>query len=430
MLISFETLLKYGIQVSGILHVGAHQCEERDGYFRYFKADDSKIVWIEAIPSLCENIKSRNPNIRIINATVSDVDGNPITFNISNNGQSSSMLELDKHKIHHPQVFYVATIECITKTIGTIYADEQLPDDFANFLNLDIQGAELLAIKGIPDRILKHIQYVYVEVNKASLYKGCALLDELTAYLCDKGFVMVELNMTPYEWGDAFFIRPNVSNVPALCFNNDNPMTNGEHYLFKTEILPKCKVVFDVGSRSDSLFVNTNDLEVHYFEPDKTSLKALMAVEHNQKSKFNPFGLSDKEETLIYYPSTQSFLNRKVSCPRVDLSNTVQLDVKRADHYIAIANINTIDFLKIDTEGYELFVIKGFGEFIKNVRIIQFEYGGTFLDNKQKLADVIEYLEQHGFANFSYLTRVGKVPIVDRTDHYQYCNIICYNTKL
>ena len=38
------------------------------------------------------------------------------------------------------------------------------------------------------------------------------------------------------------------------------------------------------------------------------------------------------------------------------------------DDYIIENNIKRIDFLKIDTEGYEFNVIKGLGEHIKNVK--------------------------------------------------------------
>ena len=84
-------------------------------------------------------------------------------------------------------------------------------------------------------------------------------------------------------------------------------------------------------------------------------------------------------------------------------------------------NINHIDFLKIDTEGYELNVLKVFEEYISYIDIIQFEYGGTFLDNNTKLIDVINYLKQYNFNNFSYLTSEGLSLLTDYNDHYQYC---------
>ena len=72
-------------------------------------------------------------------------------------------------------------------------------------------------------------------------------------------------------------------------------------------------------------------------------------------------------------------------------------------------------------------VLQGFEDFLENIKIIQFEYGGTFLDNNTKLIDVINYLQEKGFYKFSYLTNTGPVLITDFNDHYQYCNIVCIN---
>ena len=66
-------------------------------------------------------------------------------------------------------------------------------------------------------------------------------------------------------------------------------------------------------------------------------------------------------------------------------------------------------------------------DFLENVKIIQFECGGTFLDNNQKLINVINYLQDKGFYNFSYLTSDGTKIITNFNDHYQYCNIVCIN---
>ncbi len=64
---------------------------------------------------------------------------------------------------------------------------------------------------------------------------------------------------------------------------------------------------------------------------------------------------------------------------------------------------------------------------IKIVKIIQFEYGGTFLDNNIKLIDVIVYLRKYNFSNFFiYITNNSLIYITDFNDHYQYCNIVCF----
>ena len=209
-------------------------------------------------------------------------------------------------------------------------------------------------------------------------------------------------------------------------FNDCNSKTNGEEKFFKC-IKDNINIVFDVGCRSDSEYINFCG-EVHYFDPVNEFIENLKTQTNlNKTSYFNNFGLGDENKELYYYPRYESFYDRTNSCHISDDANKTLLHIKKGNDYVIINNIKKIDFLKIDTEGYELNVLKGFGDFIKNVELIQFEYGGTFLDNNIKLIDVIDYLEQNGFYKFSYLTNDGPKIITDFKDHYQYCNIVCIN---
>ena len=199
-------------------------------------------------------------------------------------------------------------------------------------------------------------------------------------------------------------------------------MTNGEYDYFKT--IPSSLVLFDVGSRDDSVFEKYEG-EVHYFEPVSKFLESLKSKTKNKISFFNNFGLSDTDSTLYYYPNYQSFHNRITSCGIDDSSNKIELKVSTGKKYIDNNKIEKIDFLKIDTEGHELAVLKGFAEKLNIVNVIQFEYGGTYLDSNIKLIDVIDYLKSYGFNKFSYIIPNGLSLITDFSDHYQYCNILC-----
>lgn len=206
-------------------------------------------------------------------------------------------------------------------------------------------------------------------------------------------------------------------------FNNDNEKTNGE-LRFVESIKNDVDIIFDVGCRSDSLFTSMDKI-VHYFDPNDMFLNALSKLPNdNKESYFNDFGLSDEKGELVYYGNCHSFVDRTETCG-ID-NNTKILKIDTAETYINANNITSIDFLKIDTEGYELNVVKGFGEKIGIVNIIQFEYGGTFKDAGIKLIDMIDYLKSKGFSNFSYLNSTGTEPIVDFADHYNYCNIVCH----
>ncbi len=209
-------------------------------------------------------------------------------------------------------------------------------------------------------------------------------------------------------------------------FNNCDSRTNGE-YVFFMNIRDKIDCIFDVGCRTDSEFVNFTG-EVHYFDPVSEFIEELKKNKNvNKAAYFNNFGLGEDNKQTYYYPKYQSFYDRTNSCYISDDANKILLDIKTGKDYIINNDIKNIDFLKIDTEGYELNVIKGFGDYIENIKVVQFEYGGTFLDNKTKMIDVINYLEQKGFHKFSYLTANGTEIITDFSDHYQYCNIVCVN---
>ena len=196
------------MNIKGIMHVGAHTCEERADYNKA-GISDNNIVWIEGNPALVNLIKNKNKNIKIFNYLVSNKDDELVSFYISNNRQSSSILELGSHKIHHPNIYYTKSINMKTKTIKTIYKENNLKEDFANFLNIDIQGAELLALKGMDD-LLNNFDYLYLEVNKEEVYKNCALITEIDEYLKKWNFKRVETYWSKdgkIGWGDAFYIK-------------------------------------------------------------------------------------------------------------------------------------------------------------------------------------------------------------------------------
>ena len=202
MLIPLHDLVKkYNINFKGILHVGAHECEEIKDYECYLPR--SKVLWVEALPGKVDLCKHKYAGVLIENAVVSDVI-ETVRFNVSNNGQSSSMLDFGLHATFHPQVHYVTCFEAETKLLKDIICKYDIS---YNFLNLDIQGVELKALKGMAD-YLNDVDYIYTEVNSDYVYKDCALVTEIDEYLLKFGLHRVETKWCgDFKWGDAFYIR-------------------------------------------------------------------------------------------------------------------------------------------------------------------------------------------------------------------------------
>ena len=106
MLIPLELLYKkYSMNISGILHVGAHECEELLSYMKC-GVKMNNVYWVEGNEVIYSKMKNKKiPNI--YHGLIDFEDDKEVVFNISNNGESSSILEFGTHSLHHPQVKYI-----------------------------------------------------------------------------------------------------------------------------------------------------------------------------------------------------------------------------------------------------------------------------------------------------------------------------------
>ena len=202
-----EEIKRNKIKLKGVLHIGAHECEEKGFYNKDLHINDKNIIWIEANPTKVEEAKIRGIK-NIYQAVITNEDDKEIMFNVANNFQSSSVLELGTHATEHPDITYVKELSFMAKTttIKTFFKKNKIrnPENY-NFWNFDIQGAELSALKGAT----KSIQYakaLYLEVNEKELYKNCALIEEIDAFLSQYNFKRVLTKFTQHGWGDALYV--------------------------------------------------------------------------------------------------------------------------------------------------------------------------------------------------------------------------------
>ena len=208
MLIRFEEIIKVlldnNITINGSFHVGAHECEEL-GFYNKIGLKNEDVIWIEAIPSKVYDSKNRGiPNV--YHAAITDKDDDTITFHISNNVQSSSVLDFGTHSKEHPGVVYIDHIQLKTITIDTFFERKNINASKYDFWNFDIQGAELMALKGAIQSI-KHAKALYLEVNEKELYKNCGLIGDIDSFLAEHHFKRVLTLMTHHGWGDALYIK-------------------------------------------------------------------------------------------------------------------------------------------------------------------------------------------------------------------------------
>ena len=184
----------------GIIHVGAHRCEEKPFYEQTLGINN--IMWIDGNDDLCKE------RPEIINAIVADKDGDEVDFIItSNEAMSSSILELKDHLVEHPDCVETKRVRKKTVKLDTLLQQKARQYDM---LVMDVQGAELLVLRGA-HQTLSNIKCIVTEVNTKELYKDCAQIGDIDAFLEGYGFARVCTNMTRHGWGDALYVRKLVT---------------------------------------------------------------------------------------------------------------------------------------------------------------------------------------------------------------------------
>lgn len=174
-------------------------------FYQQLNLAPTDVIWLDAIPQKVTEAQQRGiPNV--YHAVITDKDDEEIAFHISSNGQSSSVLEFGTHAQEHPWVTYVDNIVQKSTTICSFVQKNQIDLPKHNFWNFDIQGAELMALKGAGD-LIKDAAVIYLEVNEKELYKGCGFIGEIDALLSGYGFTRVDTEMTIHGWGDALYVR-------------------------------------------------------------------------------------------------------------------------------------------------------------------------------------------------------------------------------
>ena len=114
MLLKFSDIVATWGLPKGIIHIGAHHMEEREDYLAFgFK----NTIWVEANHTLYPYLMSSlQGTAELVYAfAICDKSDEILTLKVTNNGQSSSILNLEKHKIHYPQIHVVHQIDVKSK---------------------------------------------------------------------------------------------------------------------------------------------------------------------------------------------------------------------------------------------------------------------------------------------------------------------------
>ena len=179
-------------EARGVIHVGANAGQECGIYGNY----GLPVIWIEPLEGVFDQLRQRvssHANQRALQYLITDEDDKEYSLRIASNfGQSSSIYDFALHRQVWPGVHYVDSVKLRSVTLKTVIEREGI--DLADYdtLIMDVQGAELLALKGLGE-LLARFRWIRAEAADYELYQGCCQLQDLDDYLLPRGWERREL---------------------------------------------------------------------------------------------------------------------------------------------------------------------------------------------------------------------------------------------
>lgn len=430
MLIHFDQLIsKHNIQPKGVLHVGANTGQEAKAYY---DNGIKKSVWVEADPDIftqlqAELTKGNFPQAVPIQAACWYTDGMPMSLHVTdNNGESSSLLPMGTHSQVHPSVHVVGQKPMVTKRLDTMFAENALQIEDYDFLNMDIQGAELHALKGMGDLIDK-IKYAYLEVNKKELYKGCALFPAIIDFMHKKGFALAEESWAgDTGWGDAFFIRKELftenKTGQYLSQTGGIVLPNGvtlvpEPPTYAVDIsLAKLVKKYHLPIRGIINAGAHTGADMHQYK--EAGIKNIMLLEPNIEN-FNKMQLMYSVEAAVHNVALSDFSgnmqmylstgdegrSNSLLWPNIHLTQYPHIKYPGGQANVTAepldklnVDIGKYNALHIDVNGYELPALRGCLTFLHSCDYIYTRvYFADLFQGNAQVTDVDLYLQQFGF---------------------------------
>lgn len=188
---------------------------------------------------------------------------------------------------------------------------------------------------------------------------------------------------------------PVIQDVPSKFHWDDcEPRTNGEYFLIES-YAKEWKTVFDIGANegyyAKKIWTINPRSRVYCFEPNPQLVGRIRANVPGQPIINAAAGdrVGTLEINFNRVDPTQSSPYRRnanteaVAVPQITL-----------DQYAKSQHIKKIDFVKIDTEGHELAVLRGARGLLakRAISMIQFEYGGCYRDAGTTLRQIYQLL--------------------------------------
>ncbi len=205
----FERL---NIQPKGIIAVGLWDFLE---YGCYTKLVGNKIIGVEANPHVYESMSKPvcdKWGMKCFNEFIYREDNVIKDFYFADYGSSFYPGQPEWNKVQ--------SIKVKTKTLSTLIEENNIDMNEYDFLNIDVEGAELDALIGF-EKYLDYINIIDLETTLDDRHKSGISHDIIVEWLDKRGFELKEMSASYANegWGDSIFVRRNKNLNPFVNKN-------------------------------------------------------------------------------------------------------------------------------------------------------------------------------------------------------------------
>jgi FkbM family methyltransferase len=139
------------------------------------------------------------------------------------------------------------------------------------------------------------------------------------------------------------------------------------------------------------------------FEP-LPSIYNTLKMNHSDIESYN-LALGDKKEKVKMFVASNNGESSSILKPLnhlkfydITFNQEVDVEVVRFDEFMSNIKIKDFNILVSDTQGYELKVLKGFGDTLNNIDSIVIEYiNSNLYENDSNLTDITDYVKKYNF---------------------------------
>ena len=209
-----------------------------------------------------------------------------------------------------------------------------------------------------------------------------------------------------------FSVQPVIEDLPWISGSDDDTLKYVSPFLPNNPVILEAGV-FD-GHDTVSMAKRWPEATIHGFEPNPDLYPiAKRKVQRLSNITLYPLALFDRVGTLTFYKSTRIAGASSLLADNLDhidipqevkhngqnyRDTAITVDCTTIDHWSEEAGINQIDYIWLDTEGAELYILQNAKRILSTVRVISIEANfREFRVGMTQFPELYDFLTENGF---------------------------------